>query len=170
MTTTNKRLKKNISFSDHEKDIYDYLDKTNASALVKKLVREHMIIERLTKQGVLVSNNVINTGKLTVETDNNRKADNINVTNNNSSRSNGNNNIHGTDTSNNSGDVRDREDNTNNNSNRTDGNNSESTDVREKNQEELNKDGIRDLSHNGNSELESTEDDINKNMINELPF
>lgn len=42
-----KRLKKNISFSPHEKDIYDYLDTVeNASALIKRLVYNHMIMEK----------------------------------------------------------------------------------------------------------------------------
>lgn len=48
------RLRKQISFSPHEQDIYDYLDKCkNASALVKKLVKEHIIIERLKNQGAI---------------------------------------------------------------------------------------------------------------------
>lgn len=39
-----KRLKKNISFSPNEKDIYDFLGEVpNASALIKKLVLNHMI-------------------------------------------------------------------------------------------------------------------------------
>lgn len=42
-----KRLKKHISFSKHEKDIYDYLEKQeNASALIKRLVYNHMILEQ----------------------------------------------------------------------------------------------------------------------------
>ena len=42
-----KRLKKNISFSEHERDIYDYLDGVkNASALIKRLVYNHMIMEK----------------------------------------------------------------------------------------------------------------------------
>lgn len=42
-----KRLKKNISFSEHEKDIYEYLDGVkNASALIKRLVYNHMIMEQ----------------------------------------------------------------------------------------------------------------------------
>jgi hypothetical protein len=47
MAETPKRLKKNISFSDHEKDIYDYLGRQkNASALIKRLVLQHMIMEK----------------------------------------------------------------------------------------------------------------------------
>ena len=39
------RIKKNISFSEHEKEIFDYLTKCgNASALIKKLVYKHMIL------------------------------------------------------------------------------------------------------------------------------
>lgn len=46
-----KRLKKNISFSEHDKDIYDYLNSVkNASALIKRLVYNHMILE----QGLVV--------------------------------------------------------------------------------------------------------------------
>lgn len=42
-----KRLKKNISFSEHERDIYEYLDGIkNASALIKRLVYNHMILEK----------------------------------------------------------------------------------------------------------------------------
>lgn len=43
-----KRLKKNVSFSEHEEDIYDYLcnDVKNASALIKRLVYNHMIVEK----------------------------------------------------------------------------------------------------------------------------
>ena len=47
MAEKSKRLKKNISFSPHEKDIYDYLDSVeNASALIKRLVYNHMIMEK----------------------------------------------------------------------------------------------------------------------------
>ena len=47
MAKTPKRLKRNISFSAHEKDIYDYLDGVdNASALIKRLVYNHMIMEQ----------------------------------------------------------------------------------------------------------------------------
>lgn len=38
------RLQKQISFSEHEKDIYDYLSsQKNASAFVKRLILNHMI-------------------------------------------------------------------------------------------------------------------------------
>lgn len=48
------RLRKQLSFSEFEKDIYDYLENCkNASALVKKLVREHMIVEQLKNQGAI---------------------------------------------------------------------------------------------------------------------
>lgn len=44
MATTNKRLKKNISFSPSEKDIYDFLtEQPNASSLIKELVLRYMI-------------------------------------------------------------------------------------------------------------------------------
>lgn len=47
MTETSKRLKKNISFSTHEKDIYDYLNgMDNASAFIKRLVLNHMLMEK----------------------------------------------------------------------------------------------------------------------------
>lgn len=50
-TETPKRLKKNISFSAHEKDIYDYLEGVgNASAFIKRLVLNHMLME----QGLVV--------------------------------------------------------------------------------------------------------------------
>lgn len=46
MAETPKRLKKNISFSEHEKDIFEYLNRQkNASAFIKKLVRNQMIID-----------------------------------------------------------------------------------------------------------------------------
>lgn len=42
-----KRLKKHISFSAHEKDIYDYLEKQgNASAFIKRLILNNMIMEQ----------------------------------------------------------------------------------------------------------------------------
>lgn len=42
-----KRLKKNISFSEYERDIYDYLNSVkNASALIKRLVYNHMLLEK----------------------------------------------------------------------------------------------------------------------------
>lgn len=42
-----KRLKKNISFSDHERDIYEYLDTVgNASAFIKRLILNHMMMEQ----------------------------------------------------------------------------------------------------------------------------
>lgn len=42
-----KRLKRNISFSAHEKDIYDYLNGLdNASAFIKRLVLNHMLMEK----------------------------------------------------------------------------------------------------------------------------
>lgn len=51
MSQKPKRLKKNISFSEHERDIYEYLDGIkNASALIKRLVYNHMILE----QGLIV--------------------------------------------------------------------------------------------------------------------
>lgn len=51
MAETPKRLKKNISFSEHERDIYEYLDKQgNASAFIKRLILNHMLME----QGVIV--------------------------------------------------------------------------------------------------------------------
>lgn len=51
MAETPKRLKKNISFSEHDRDIYDYLNKQgNASAFIKRLVLQHMMME----QGILV--------------------------------------------------------------------------------------------------------------------
>ena len=44
MATTNKRLKKNISFSPSEKDIYDFLtEQPIASSLIKELVLRYMI-------------------------------------------------------------------------------------------------------------------------------
>ena len=47
MAETQKRLKKNISFSAHEKDIYDYLEKQgNASAFIKRLILNQMMIDR----------------------------------------------------------------------------------------------------------------------------
>lgn len=56
----NDRLRRQISFSQHEKDIYDYLDEcSNASALVKRLVREHMLLEKLTKQGVIEKGSIV---------------------------------------------------------------------------------------------------------------
>ncbi|GAA0093038.1 hypothetical protein UT300009_30680 [Paraclostridium bifermentans] len=56
----NDRLRRQISFSQHEKDIYDYLDEcNNASALVKRLVREHMLLEKLTKQGVIEKGSIV---------------------------------------------------------------------------------------------------------------
>lgn len=46
MAETQKRLKKNISFSAHEKDIYDYLEKQgNASAFIKRLILNQMMID-----------------------------------------------------------------------------------------------------------------------------
>ena len=46
MAETPKRLKKNISFSEHELDIFEYLNRQkNASAFIKKLVRNQMIID-----------------------------------------------------------------------------------------------------------------------------
>lgn len=46
MTETPKRLKKNISFSEHELDIFEYLNRQkNASAFIKKLIRNQMIID-----------------------------------------------------------------------------------------------------------------------------
>ena len=51
MAETTKRLKKNISFSEHDRDIYDYLNKQgNASAFIKRLILQHMMME----QGILV--------------------------------------------------------------------------------------------------------------------
>lgn len=42
-----KRMKKNISFSEHEKDIYKYInEQKNASGLIKKLIRTHMLMEK----------------------------------------------------------------------------------------------------------------------------
>lgn len=56
----NDRLRRQISFSQHEKDIYDYLDEcNNASALIKKLVREHMLLEKLAKQGVIDKGSIV---------------------------------------------------------------------------------------------------------------
>lgn len=47
MVEKQKRLKKNISFSEHEKDIYDFLEEQgNASAFIKKLIREQMYLQR----------------------------------------------------------------------------------------------------------------------------
>ena len=47
MSETTKRLKKNISFSAHEKDIYDYLEEQgNASAFIKRLILNQMMIDR----------------------------------------------------------------------------------------------------------------------------
>lgn len=47
MAKTPKRLKKNISFSAHEKDIYDYLEEQdNASAFVKRLITNQMMLDR----------------------------------------------------------------------------------------------------------------------------
>ena len=41
---SNKRLQKQISFSECERDIYDYLsEQKNASAFVKRLILNHMI-------------------------------------------------------------------------------------------------------------------------------
>ena len=46
MAETPKRLKKNISFSEHELDIFEYLNRQkHASAFIKKLVRNQMIID-----------------------------------------------------------------------------------------------------------------------------
>ena len=46
MAETPKRLKKNISFSEHELDIFEYLNRQkNASAFIKKLIRNQMIID-----------------------------------------------------------------------------------------------------------------------------
>lgn len=46
MVETPKRLKKNISFSEHELDIFEYLNKQkNASAFIKKLIRNQMILD-----------------------------------------------------------------------------------------------------------------------------
>ena len=51
-----KRLKKNISFSEHERDIYEYLEKQgNASAFIKRLILNHMLME----QGVIVPRVVV---------------------------------------------------------------------------------------------------------------
>ena len=56
MAETPKRLKKNISFSEHERDIYEYLDKQgNASAFIKRLILNHMLME----QGVIVPRVVV---------------------------------------------------------------------------------------------------------------
>lgn len=56
MAETPKRLKKNISFSEHERDIYEYLDKQgNASAFIKRLILNHMLME----QGVIVPRAVV---------------------------------------------------------------------------------------------------------------
>ena len=56
MAETPKRLKKNISFSEHERDIYEYLDKQgNASAFIKRLILNHMLME----QGVIVPREVV---------------------------------------------------------------------------------------------------------------
>lgn len=47
MVETQKRLKKNISFSAHEKDIYEYLEQQgNASAFIKRLILNQMMIDR----------------------------------------------------------------------------------------------------------------------------
>ena len=48
MSEKPKRLKKNISFSEHERDIYDYLDKKgNASAFIKRLIlKRNLILKR----------------------------------------------------------------------------------------------------------------------------
>ena len=54
-----KRLKKNISFSEHERDIYEYLEKQgNASAYIKRLILNQMMIE----QGLVVPR-VVETSK-----------------------------------------------------------------------------------------------------------
>ena len=46
MVETPKRLKKNISFSEHELDIFEYLNKQkNASAFIKRLIRNQMILD-----------------------------------------------------------------------------------------------------------------------------
>ena len=51
-----KRLKKNISFSEHERDIYEYLDTVgNASAFIKRLILNHMLME----QGIVVPRVVV---------------------------------------------------------------------------------------------------------------
>ena len=56
MAETPKRLKKNISFSEHERDIYEYLDKQgNASAFIKRLILNHMLME----QGIVVPRAVV---------------------------------------------------------------------------------------------------------------
>lgn len=56
MAETPKRLKKNISFSEHERDIYEYLEKQgNASAFIKRLILNHMLME----QGIVVPRAVV---------------------------------------------------------------------------------------------------------------
>ena len=69
-----KRLKKNISFSEHERDIYEYLDTVgNASAFIKRLILNHMLME----QGVVVPRVVVQEKENVTQGTNDKQTDEV---------------------------------------------------------------------------------------------